>query len=570
MLRRADDGVLTYFSRLRLMLNSPLRSLRARFAIVVASVVLVLSCIFGAAIGESSISRLEEWTGLQLGEAAFSMVDRLDRDMSERSQELAVLSELQALRNPENVGEARALLNDLSDHFPSYSWIGLTNASGKVVASTDGLLEGVDISARPVFTNGLETTFIGDVHEAVLLAQLLPNLSGEAMKFVDISMPVRDAAGALVGVLATHLSWEWADEVGRSLFEPLQKRLPGLEFLVVSKDRTVLLGPGEMIGKPIGIRLEDRPVQNWSVVHWPDGTQYLTGFAESLGFEDYPGLGWTVIARQPVKLAFAEARQLRNEIFAWGALLSLAFAAIGWFAAGMITRPLKEIVDAAARISEGADVRIPLLTSTREVEALSVAIRHLVDSLTRKRSQLAVVEGIAYRDTVTGLPNRAALQKYVETVHTADELQCSFGVLCLDLDGFKPINDRFGHAAGDALLHEVGLRLSASIRDGDIAVRHGGDEFVLLLRLRKGESVRNVQRAAKRIIARLAEPVLLAGEKITIGGSVGGALWSGGEFSEALMLADEALYQAKGAGKGRANFNFASNESVHQDHPQTV
>ncbi|HAQ89244.1 MAG TPA: GGDEF domain-containing protein, partial [Pseudomonas sp.] len=265
-----------------MMLNSPLRSLRARFAIVVASVVLVLSCIFGAAIGESSISRLEEWTGLQLGEAAFSMVDRLDRDMSGRSQELAVLSELQALRNPENVGEARALLNDLSDHFPSYSWIGLTNASGKVVASTDGLLEGVDISARPVFTNGLETTFIGDVHEAVLLAQLLPNLSGEAMKFVDISMPVRDAAGALVGVLATHLSWEWADEVGRSLFEPLQKRLPGLEFLVVSKDRTVLLGPREMIGKPIGIRLEDRPVQNWSVVHWPDGTQYLTGFAESL------------------------------------------------------------------------------------------------------------------------------------------------------------------------------------------------------------------------------------------------------------------------------------------------
>lgn len=143
-------------------------------------------------------------------------------------------------------------------------------------------------------------------------------------------------------------------------------------------------------------------------------------------------------------------------------------------------------------------------------------------------------------------------------------------MLCLDLDGFKPINDRFGHAAGDALLHEVGLRLSASIRDGDIAVRHGGDEFVLLLRLRKGESVRNVQRAAKRIIARLAEPVLLAGEKITIGGSVGGALWSGGEFSEALMLADEALYQAKGAGKGRASFNFASNESVHQDHPETV
>ena len=119
------------------MFLTPLRSLRARFAIVVALVVFVLSCIFGTAIGESSISRLKEWTGLQLGEAAFSMVDRLDRDMSGRSKELTVLSELQALRNPDNIAEARRLLNDLSDHFPSYSWIGLTNSSGNVVASTE-------------------------------------------------------------------------------------------------------------------------------------------------------------------------------------------------------------------------------------------------------------------------------------------------------------------------------------------------------------------------------------------------------------------------------------------------
>lgn len=537
------------------MFLAPLRSLRARFALAVASVVFVLSCIFGTAIGESSISRLKEWTGQQLGEAAFSMIDRLDRDMSGRSKELTVLSDLQALRNPANVSEARTLLNHLKSHFPSYSWIGLTDARGKVVASTDSLLEGADISARPVFINGLQTTFIGEVHEAVLLAKLLPNPSGEAMKFVDISMPVRDHSGALAGVLATHLSWEWADEVGRSLFEPLQKRLPGLEFLVVSKDRTVLLGPRDMIGKPIGIKLEESPRQNWSVVRWPDGKQYLTGFAESVGFEEYPGLGWTVLARQPAELAFAEAHQLRNEIFIWGAMLSLAFAAIGWLVAGMITQRLREIADAAARISEGAAVRIPLLRGTREVEALSVAIRHLVDSLTRKGSQLALVEGIAYRDTVTGLPNRAALQKYVEAVRTEEERQTTVGVLCLDLDGFKPVNDVFGHAVGDALLHEVGLRLSVSIRDGDIAVRHGGDEFVLLLRLREGETMRNVQRAAERIIAKLAEPVLLVGESIKIGCSVGGALWSGGDFSNALQMADEALYQAKGAGKGRARFS---------------
>ena len=114
------------------------------------------------------------------------------------------------------------------------------------------------------------------------------------------------------------------------------------------------------------------------------------------------------------------------------------------------------------------------------------------------------------------------------------------------------------------------MRLSASIRDGDIAVRHGGDEFVLLLRLRKGESVRNVQRAAERIIARLAEPVSLAGESTKICCSIGGALWSGGEFADALRSADEALYRAKGAGRGRASFNLVDQGGAKAPAPQVV
>ncbi|SDB11142.1 sensor domain-containing diguanylate cyclase [Pseudomonas sp. NFACC13-1] len=533
------------------------QSLRARFAIVVALVVLLLSCIFGTVIGESSISRLKEQTGLQLSEYAYSMIDRLDRDMSNRSKALTVLSKLETLRNTANPGEARALLDHLSQQFPNYSWIGLTDAHGKVVASTNGVLAGADISQRPVFANAREKTFIGDVHEAVLLAKLLPNPSGEAMKFVDISMPIKDVAGNLTGVLATHLSWEWAAEVGRSLFDPLQERLPGLEFLVISKDGTLLLGPKDMIGKPAGITLDGRG-QSWSVERWPDGKLYLAGAAQSVGVDDYPGLGWTVVTRQPAEIAFAAAREMRNEILLWGGLLSILFAVIGWIMAGILTGPVNVIAEAAARLSEGADVGIPLLKGTREVETLSVAIRHLVDSLTRKRGQLAVVEGIAYRDVVTGLPNRAALEKYIEAVRSEVDVQPGFGVLCLDLDGFKPINDCFGHAVGDALLQEVGLRLLGAVRDGDIAVRHGGDEFVLLLRLRTGESLSSMQGAAQRIIAKLAEPVVLTGESITVGCSIGGTLWTGGEFADALAQADEALYRAKRAGKSQAKFHDTS------------
>ncbi|WP_434677077.1 GGDEF domain-containing protein [Pseudomonas sp. D4-18] len=533
----------------------PFQSLQAKFAVVVALAVLVITCIFGSVIGASAISRHKEQTGHQLAEYAASMIDRLDRDMYSRAKELSVLSALEALRNPANVSEARSLLNHLNAQFPSYSWIGLTDAQGLVVASTGRLLEGVSIAHRPVFVEGQDKTFIGDVHEAVMLAKLLPNPSGEAMKFVDISMPVRDKAGNFTGVLGTHLSWQWAAEIGRTMFEPLKKSLPGVEFLVISKDGMVLLGPKHLIGKPSEAGIDHNSEMRWSISQWQDGKTYVIGAAESTGIDGYPGLGWTVVTRQPAEVAFAEANGLRAEILLWGSLLSIALAMLGWFVAGVITRPLNQIAEAATRLSEGADVDIPLVKGSLEVEKLSMVIRHLVESLTQKKGQLALIKGVAYRDTVTGLPNRAALENHVRSLQEPPGQQPAFAVLCLDLDGFKPVNDRFGHAVGDALLHSVGQRLSATVRDGDIAVRHGGDEFVLLLRLKPGESLGSVEGAAQRIIKKIAEPVTLAGAVIRVGCSIGGALWSEGDFADALGKADEALYRAKRAGKSQAQFH---------------
>ncbi|WP_268800403.1 sensor domain-containing diguanylate cyclase [Pseudomonas huanghezhanensis] len=532
----------------------PFQSLRAKFAVVVALTVLVITCIFGSVIGASAISRHKEQTGHQLAEYAASMIDRLDRDMHSRAKELSVLSALEALRNPQNVAEARSLLNHLNAQFPSYSWIGLTDAQGTVVASTGRLLEGLSIAHRPVFVEGRDKTFIGDVHEAVLLAKLLPNPSGEAMKFVDISMPILDKTGNFIGVLGTHLSWQWAAEIGRTMLEPLKKSLPGVEFLVISKDGIVLLGPKQLIGKPSEAGIDNESNTRWTVSEWQDGNTYVVGAAKSTGIDGYPGLGWTVVTRQPAEAAFAEANGLRVEILLWGSLLSITFAMLGWFVAGVITRPLNQIAEAATRLSEGADVDIPLVKGSLEVEKLSIVIRHLVENLTQKKGQLALIRGVAYRDTVTGLPNRAALDNYVNSLQKEPGQQPAFGVLCLDLDGFKSVNDRFGHAVGDALLHSVGLRLSANVRDGDIAVRHGGDEFVLLLRLKAGESLGHVQSAAQRIIKTIAEPVPLAGAVIRVGCSIGGAVWTEGDFADVLAKADEALYRAKRAGKSQAQF----------------
>ena len=213
----------------------PSHSLRSRFAILIALLVAALSWLLGSLIGQDASQRIREEVGRDLSEVSFMMVDRLDRDMQSRAAMLQVLGKLRALSQPDDIGEVRGLLDRLQTEFPSIAWIGFTDAQGKVLASSDGVLEGASLAQRPVYLEGRKALFIGDVHEAVFLAKLLPNPTGEAMKFVDISLPVYDADGSLVGVLASHLSWTWADEVRLSILEPIQQRRNAAPLFLVNR-----------------------------------------------------------------------------------------------------------------------------------------------------------------------------------------------------------------------------------------------------------------------------------------------------------------------------------------------
>lgn len=136
----------------------------------------------------------------------------------------------------------KLLLNQLQDSFPTFSWVGFMNLKGNVLASTDGILRGENLSERPVYQEGIKGKFIGDVHDAVLLAKLLPNPTGEPLQFVDISFPLKYKNGEIAGVLAAHLSWAWAKEVEKSVLEPLKHEEKDIEMFIVSqKENTVLL-----------------------------------------------------------------------------------------------------------------------------------------------------------------------------------------------------------------------------------------------------------------------------------------------------------------------------------------
>lgn len=535
-------------------------SLRSRFALLIALLVTALSWLLGTLIGEDASQRIRQEVGRDLAEVSFQMVDRLDRDMASRADYLQVLGSLRALRQPTDSREIRTLLDHLQAQLPSIAWIGFTDPQGNVLASSNGLLEGANLAQRPVYLQALKELFIGDVHEAVLLAKLLPNPSGEAMKFVDISLPVFAPNGDLAGVLACHLSWGWAEEVRRSLLEPLQKRR-NVEFLVLSRDHTILLGPKELVGQTLVLpALAETSTEDssWKVQDWPDGHTYLTGLAKSQGYQDYPGLGWTVVARQPLEEAYAPARTMQKHIVFWGAGLALLFAALGWLLTGYFTQPLRRIAQAADRLSLGEITAIPELDRPTEIAVLSQSIRHLVESLTHQQTALGLMENKAHSDPLTGLPNRAALEKYLPHAQQHALASHSYlALLYLDLDGFKPINDNLGHAAGDQLLKVVAARLRSDLRDGDLVVRLGGDEFLMVLHVPRENALQQARLIAERTLRTLREPVSIDNHVAQVGCSIGGALWplDEPELNTALEMADQALYRAKAAGRNQAQFH---------------
>ncbi len=174
-----------------------------------------------------------------------------------------------------------------------------------------------------------------------------------------------------------------------------------------------------------------------------------------------------------------------------------------------------------------------------------VFVRMVADTLaaTMVRCQLEEeLERRANHDALTGLANRALLQ-----VNLAETLG-RVAVLLIDLDGFKAVNDNYGHGVGDEVLLTVAARLRRGVRHGDLVARLGGDEFVVVC---PGTDVAVAERVAERLIQSLSTPIDIGDQRVTIGASVGIALRTGHGDAEALLTsADRAMYEAKRAGRG--------------------
>ncbi|MBD2578085.1 diguanylate cyclase [Oscillatoria sp. FACHB-1406] len=472
----------------------PRRSLKKRLGLAIATTTLLFSLLLSWIVGNTSKTQIKADSSRFVEQLAYQMSRNLDRDMFVHYQEIRMLSTLEVIRDSRHfLTSKRALLNRLQKAYKNYAWIGLTNFEGVVVASTNQILEGKKVSSRPWFIQGKQGAVVEDVHEAKLLAPLLPNPNpnGEPLRFVDIAAPVFSTTNPnkVEGVLGAHLYWNWAKDVRDDLLKPLQDRYH-VEAMILSQSGEVLLTPAVDSGSQKkqfepgwfpsishlkSVRAVRDGERGFLVERWPDGT-YLTGFAATQGLEDYPGLGWIVLVRQSTEEAFIKASVLQQQIILWGITLGIASSALAWWIAEQFLNPVLAIAIAAHRIRRGdTNIHIPVFSGKDEIAKLSEAISGLFTNLEQQKRLLQIfnleleqkieertlalqqaneeLQRLTMVDGLTGVANRRCFDLHLtQEWQRAVREQLPLSLILMNVDYFKRYNDYYGHPAGDGCL----------------------------------------------------------------------------------------------------------------------
>ena len=550
-----------------------LSNFRSRITLLFSLVVLAMSLLSSMLVSSIVAERIAADQGDMLEGLSSNVASVLAEGLKERLQAIEMLAvTMAATGNGEQELRAKAdALDRLQRIGPVFAWVGLTDTQGKVMVAKPELLVGMDVSQRPWFQKASQSSHVGDVHPAKLLAKFLPpSNDGGPMRFVDFAVPVRaQADGRPMGVLGAHGSWDWAGEVVESL---KGRRLDHRGIQVFILDRG-----GRTLYSPPGVPMPESAVpphpSKPGVVTWPDGQRYFTAAAPLLSRSTATDMGWLVVTRQPEALAMRAVDDARRTIVGMGALAALAITALAWLLTGRLTRPLHEIAVAAQRIEAGdLDAHLPSAVGGGELKRLSSALQSMTNSLIRSRSAVeqanaslearvaertealaranAALERLARQDGLTGLPNRRmADERLMAELSRHQRSGQPVSLLLLDIDHFKRINDEHGHATGDDALRAVAQCLAATCRGTDFVARFGGEEFLALL-----PETGSLQGAMVAEKLRLAIGSLLIHKVGRLTVSIGLAEAAPGapaDQQRLLQQADTALYAAKEAGRNR-------------------
>lgn len=552
-------------------------SLRMQIALVFGTMVVGLSVLLSLGFGELLKHRIQRDAGNSLQVVAENAGKLLALGLMQRSLEAEVMASAEVVWSKGlDSAEAQHMLARSQAMQPTNVWIGVADAQGVVRNATNGLLVGQSVAQRPWFQHGLQGVHVGDVHAAQLLESLLPpTATGEPHRFVDFAAPIR-IGPTTVGVFAIHGSWQWTREVLESL-TPASSDESALELFIFDRQGTLIFAPGgrtevmRAAGQrlPEGIQINNNRDGGGStqttVARWQDGKRYLTAATQLQPRNAASDLGWRIVARQPVELAFAEADDTVQLALAIGLVAALFASALAWLAARRLSVDLYALADAASGVEAGRPGSdIPAMQSSREVQQLSQSLGRMTHHLLAARE--AMEEKVRLRtleleaanraldlqartDALTGLLNRRGFETQMAfAVALARRSSRPLSLITVDVDHFKRVNDTYGHETGDEVLRRLARTLESRLRGSDVVARLGGEEFVALLPDTDLTGAQSIAQALVTAMAEQQDPVV---GTITV--SAGVATMRGAEDNGAAMLrrGDAALYEAKGQGRNR-------------------
>jgi len=380
---------------------------------------------------------------------------------------------------------------------------------------------------------------------------------------IAISAPLRDARGARVGTVLAALS-----PVG------LAQRLGGqvaagggVVYLVDDRGRALAAAPAvestarfDAFPSELLTRTEDARVLEFRSA---DGRR---GIGAYRSLADTP---WSLVVAQPLETAFAPVFSVVTRVFAVDLGIILLFSFLAYEITAAIVRPLEALSDGARRISQGElEVEIPDTGTHDEIGLLTRTFDDMARRLRRNRDEIEqqhrqlreqndqlqraneVLEQLSITDGLTKLHNHRYFQETLtREIKRVSRTREPLAMLLVDIDDFKALNDRLGHAEGDALLVRIARILNESVRESDVLARYGGEEFVVLA---TGTDLERAVFVAEKVRTSVAEarlgPAEEAGEPLHVTVSIGVAEYQGDRrvFFDA---ADRALYRAKAAGK---------------------
>jgi diguanylate cyclase (GGDEF)-like protein len=573
------DSKARLFERLRPRSASLRLWLGLSYGLLAVALVGALSLL----VERAATEKLREDIGVRLAGTSRALADRMDEGLYERLNDMRALSLLPGMDDPvENQELLRDLFGMMQLNYPDYAWIGVADAEGRVQVASRGMLEGASVAQRPWFQAGRKEPYVGDIHEAALLAKLLPVQGDEQLRLIDVAAPIHDNHGVVIGVLGAHLSWQWAETMRQGLLQPLMASDP-VEILVINRYGDVVLGPKDWRDRRLeipSVKAAQRGDNGAVLETWPDGRDYLTGYAPTVGRNTFESLGWAVLVRKDADLAFQPVAELRRQIWLAAAALTLMFLLAATIMARLIGSPLRALADAARRIQAGEpDAHFPRERGYLEARQLTTALRSLVDELTRHERELteltqqleqrvrdrtvelseanAQLEVLAMTDALTGLANRRHFgDQLAREVTRCAEAGKPVALVTMDIDHFKAINDQYGHPAGDAVLRRVAMLLEEQVRGSDLLARVGGEEFAVLA-VEAAVSEASLLGERLRACIEQAGPLPAGRTSVPVTISVGVAvLWvRTGDILKAperlLAAADDALYRAKRNGRNR-------------------